>query len=263
MKIIIHNEISNRLKNFHKVGKIPNIIFHGRYSTGKKQLLYDFIDIIYNNDKQLIQKYVINVNCAHGKGIKFIREDLKFFAKTNTDLLKGSLFKTIILQNADKLTIDAQSALRRCIELYNHTTRFFIVLENVNLLMKPIQSRFCEIYVPLPIINKREKTIHQYINNTLYPKETKKYNTQMENLSKMFLSDIKDIPSLSTKIYEKGFSGLDVTYIIKKTSHEKLNITMKQKYELLIKLSNARKEFRFEKLYIMYILHSLQFKNSI
>ena len=65
------------------------------------------------------------VNCAHGKGIKFIREELKFFAKTNINLKEGEIFKSIVLLNADKLTIDAQSALRRCIELFNHTTRFF------------------------------------------------------------------------------------------------------------------------------------------
>ena len=70
------------------------------------------------------------VNCAHGKGIKFIREELKFFARTNIHLQEGSIFKSIILLNADKLTIDAQSALRRCIELFSHSTRFFIVIDD-------------------------------------------------------------------------------------------------------------------------------------
>ena len=50
------------------------------------------------------------------------------------------LFKSIILSNADKLTIDAQSALRRCIEEFSHTTRFFILLEDYNNLLKPIIS---------------------------------------------------------------------------------------------------------------------------
>ena len=70
------------------------------------------------------------VNCAHSKGIRFIRDDLKFFAKTNIQK-DGSLFKSIILFNADNLTTDAQSALRRCIEKFSHTTRFFILVENV------------------------------------------------------------------------------------------------------------------------------------
>ena len=48
------------------------------------------------------------------------------------------MFKSIILLNADKLTIDAQSALRRCIEVFNHTTRFFIIVEDRYKLLKPI-----------------------------------------------------------------------------------------------------------------------------
>ena len=40
--------------------------------------------------------------------------------------------------NADKLTIDAQSALRRLIELFSHTTRFFIIIEDKYKLLKPI-----------------------------------------------------------------------------------------------------------------------------
>ena len=83
------------------------------------------------------------VNCAHGKGIKFIREELKFFAKSNIQQDAGTSFKTIVLINADFLTIDAQSALRRCIELFSYNTRFFIIVENKHKLLNPILSRFC------------------------------------------------------------------------------------------------------------------------
>ena len=69
------------------------------------------------------------INCAHGKGIRFIRDELKFFAKTNIQHKNGNIFKSVILFNADKLTTDAQSALRRCIEQFSHTTRFFIVID--------------------------------------------------------------------------------------------------------------------------------------
>jgi len=69
----------------------------------------------------------MSVNCSHGKGIKFIREDLKFFAKTNLQSTTGVKFKTIVLYNADSLTNDAQSALRRCIELFSFNTRFLLL----------------------------------------------------------------------------------------------------------------------------------------
>ena len=116
----------------------------------------------------MIKNYVMEVNCAHGKGIKFIRDELKFFAKTNINLKDGEIFKTIVLLNADKLTIDAQSALRRCIELFSHSTRFFIIVEDKYKLLKPILSRFCEIYVPEPIIDGKVINLHSYALSETY-----------------------------------------------------------------------------------------------
>ena len=160
--IIIHENIEEKLDYFIKNQKIPNILFHGPSGSGKRTLILKFIDKIYEN-KEMKQKYVLFINCAQGKGIKFIREDLKFFAKTNIHSQNGILFKTIILSNADKLTIDAQSALRRCIELFSHSTRFFIIVEDKYKLLNPILSRFSEIYVPLPILNKKPTNLHIYI----------------------------------------------------------------------------------------------------
>ena len=97
-----------------------------------------------------------------------VREDLKFFSKTNVDLKDGEIFKTIILLNSDKLTIDAQSAIRRCIELFSRSTRFFIIIEDKYKLLKPILSRFCEIYVPEPVINNCITNLHTHSFNCYY-----------------------------------------------------------------------------------------------
>ena len=128
------------------MNRIPHIIFHGPSGSGKREILNWFIDKIYSQDKEFIKTYVMYVNCAHIKGIRFIRDELKFFAKINIQNNEGILFKSIVLYNADKLTVDAQSALRRCIEKFSHTTRFFIVIENKEKLLKPILSRFCNIF---------------------------------------------------------------------------------------------------------------------
>ena len=116
----IHENIYKKLHYFYEKNKIPNIIFHGSYGTGKRTIVDNFLKKIYQNDNRMIKTNVMIVNCAHGKGIKFIREELKFFAKTNIQSNSGVLFKTIVLLNADNLTIDAQSALRRCIELFSY-----------------------------------------------------------------------------------------------------------------------------------------------
>ena len=83
MILNIHQPIKEKLDYFHSIYKIPNIIFHGPSGSGKRTIVSDFIHKIYNNDREKIKSLVMYVKCSHGKGIKFIREDLKFFAKTH------------------------------------------------------------------------------------------------------------------------------------------------------------------------------------
>ena len=162
MILQIHQSIKEKLEYFQNIHKIPNILFHGPSGSGKRTIVNEFIHKIYDNDREKIKAFVMYVNCSHGKGIKFIRDELKFFAKTHINSNEGNTFKSIVLLNADKLTMDAQSALRRCIELFSHNTRFFIVAEDKYNLMKPILSRFCEIYIPEPELNGEQINLYNY-----------------------------------------------------------------------------------------------------
>ena len=132
MSLNIHKKIIEKIDFFVETKKIPHIIFFGPSGSGKRSILNYLVNKIYNQDKTQIKEFCMFVNCAHGKGIRFIRDELKFFAKSNIQNKNGSLFKSIVLFNAGNLTTDAQSALRRCIEKFSHTTRFFIVVENTN-----------------------------------------------------------------------------------------------------------------------------------
>ena len=161
--IDIHQDLKKKLNTFIEMNKIPNMILYGDSGSGKRYLLNYFINKIYTPEER--KKYTMYVNCAHSKGIKFIREDLKFFAKTN--LKNKQMFKSIILFNANHLTIDAQSALRRCIEEYSHTTRVFIIINNKDKLLQPILSRFCIIYIPNPKINGKRINLYTYHNEKL------------------------------------------------------------------------------------------------
>ena len=89
----IHQSIHEKLNYFLEINKIPNLLFHGPNGSGKKTIVKQFIDKIYTEptDKQ---QYILEVNCGMGKGIKFIRDELKFFAKTNIDSSKPGFFKT-------------------------------------------------------------------------------------------------------------------------------------------------------------------------
>ena len=259
-KYIIHKEIINKLNYYKTNGKIPNLIFHGPSGSGKKTIVNDFIKSIYNNNKELIKSFVMSINCAHGKGIKFVREELKFFAKTHIYSEGGLMFKSIILINADKLTMDAQSALRRCIELFSHNTRFFMVVENKYKLLKPILSRFCQIYVHYPIINNKVVNLYEYTtNNKCQLSQSKKaretwLKKQLLSLNKEILN-VSKLKDFSNMLYEKGYSGLDLIAWINTSSQCKNLLTVHQKYELLVFIDKIKQEFRNEQLFMLLILN--------
>jgi hypothetical protein len=203
-EISINETIENKLNFFYEKNEIPHIIFHGSNESGKKTIVYNFINKIYNYNKPIIKENVMYVNCSHAKGIKFIREELKFFAKTN--LQWGVKFKIIVLLNADSLTVDAQSALRRCIELFSYNTRFFIIVENKNKLLNPILSRFCDIYVNQRIIEGRALTDNTDIFDL---EEQRKIEWIKCHFSLGKLWNPTELIHLSKKFHENGISCFD------------------------------------------------------
>lgn len=251
----IHEPIYKKLNYFLEEKKIPHIIFHGPSGRGKHTIINTFINKIYNNDKQKIAQYSMYVNCAHSKGIRFIRDELKFFAKTNINNKTNIFFKSIILFNADNLTTDAQSALRRCIEKFSHTTRFFILVENENRLLKPILSRFCNIHIPYPIVENGEKiNLYQNKKKTILQNEyLRKRNVWLKNN----LKQNKNYKSIATCLqfaeilYNKGYCGLDIIKMIEDNVYFK----NKDKFKYLIYFDKIKSEFRNEKLYMLTILN--------
>jgi replication-associated recombination protein RarA len=263
----IHSAIHDKLQYFHTVQKIPNIIFHGPSGSGKRTLLYSFLSKIYDHDKEKLKTYCMVIQCTFGKGIKFIREELKFFAKTQIHSQGGELFKTVVLLNADKLTIDAQSALRRCIELFSHTTRFFVVIEDKYKLLKPILSRFCEIYVPEPIVNGQRIHLlqHQLENTFEFRKEEsvefnktlfKKIDGWMDSYCKKINETHKTHKTQkgisfeqARSLVEKGYCGLDVLSYFSRLDNRSL--------EICFLFQKIKSEIRNETLLIWMILQMM------
>jgi DNA polymerase III delta prime subunit len=257
MTLNIHHDIKEKLKYFHSIHKIPNIIFNGPSGSGKSTIVNEFISMIYDGNKEKIKDFTMYVNCAHGKGIKFIREELKFFAKTHINSNGGNTFKSIILLNGDKLTMDAQSALRRCIELFSHNTRFFIIVEDKYKLLRPILSRFCEIYISEPEYKGKQINLYKYnLEETFKLTDIKnqRFDWLKKELQKSITQNLSeiDLQVFVTKLYEKAYNALDLIQLI---DDGQLDLTIEKKYELLIAFNKVRKEFRNEKLLLMFILN--------
>ena len=261
---ITNNEeyIVNKLKYFKENNKISNILFENFHkSPNYYKIIYDFIHSIYTTEsteciestniqniqnKQNIQnnaivkdEFVIYVNCVYDKGIKFIREELIiFFAKKQVHTYHGRLFKSIVLFNADKLTIDAQSALRRIIEVYNEHTRFFIIVNDKEKLLKPIISRF---------------SIITYVSSYLTPLQYSFNKNENANTIENIIMNINgDITDVSDNMYDNGYSSYDLIHYIE---------TMKdnfEKYDLLITIDKAKKEIKNEPMLMCYILQKIK-----
>ena len=270
MEYPIYNCVQNKLDYFIASKKVPHIIFYGPSGTGKRTIVNKFLLKIYG-DKQHMKSNVLFVNCAQGKGIKFIRNELKFFAKSNIQVNSGVVFKSIILLNADYLTIDAQSALRRCIELFSLNTRFFIIIENKDNLLNPILSRFCDIYIPEIVDYKKEiVNLHQNTIRHAFPFESL-YNSHKELLDeKMRTFDFSNHQKLVqhvSELYYLGYSCLDLMNSCKATAESATaesataesdnpigHLSKKELSETMIVFSKIKSEYRCEKLLMLYML---------
>lgn len=263
MSLEIHQNIKNKLKYFYDIRKIPNILFNGSSGSGKSYIVNEFMNLIYDNDKEKIKNLVMFVNCSHGKGIKFIRDELKMFAKSHINSNGGNTFKSITLFNCDKLTTDAQSALRRCIELFSHNTRFFITVEDKNKLLRPILSRFCEIYIPEPenIINLYKYNILQNFN--IEDHKQRRIDYLKRNIQQIILINQNnetldyeinenELFEFIIKIYEKGYSALDLINLIE---NNLIYTDEDRKHEILLSFEKIRREFRNEKMLLFFIIN--------
>ena len=274
----IHTDIKTKLDKYIENDNIPNIIFYGNHGSGKKHILHYFLNTLYQNVPNK-SEYIMNVNCAFGKGIQFIREDLKFFSKTNLFMDNKNpvqcddndvtfktkkpltIFKSVILLNADKLTTDAQSALRRCIEIFSTTTRFFIVTKDKTNILNPIQSRFHTVYVPHPYIAKMKRCYNLYIYKKHQFHHTTSYINNHKLVIKKYLDEIQlikefhEIVGYAKQLYNKGITGLEIIEYIHTSSYFKECI---EKYQLLMKLDTYRTKVRNEYMFIYLLLCSIQ-----
>ena len=279
MEYPVYQSVQNKLDFFIASKKVPHIIFYGPSGTGKRTIVNKFLYRIYGGDKQHMKTNVMFVNCAHGKGIKFIRNELKFFAKSNIQVNSGVVFKSIVLLNADFLTIDAQSALRRCIELLSLNTRFFIVIENKDNLLNPILSRFCDIYIPEVLDYKQEVVnLHKNTIRNAYHFEClqNSHKEQLDEKMRGFdYSNHRNLVNNVSELYYLGYSCLDIIEWCKAGTKAADSckagsaadsckagtkttpighLTEKDISELVVVFSKIKSEYRCEKLLMLYIM---------
>jgi len=266
----IHQEHLNKFSTFIRNKSVPNILVYGPIGSGKKYLVNQFMQRLYDNDPKSVQSNILYVDCVNGKGINFIRDELKMFAKTNVNPL---YFKSIILLLIDKLTIDAQSALRRCIELYNHNTRFFAIVNNKSTIIKPLLSRFCEMRISLPLIQGNPTNLHKYFRpkSTIVDQNLMDAANEIERICQPILqyiinpsemssdttsksSDVALCISCANQMYSLGILATDLVEYLNANS-ERLQLNEYENSIILTYYMKCRKHIRSEQFLLFSILY--------
>ena len=59
------------------------------------------------------------------------------------------------------------------------------------------------------------------------------------------------------KMYEKGYSGLDILNLLQTSNFLELEMSIEKKYEFLVCFNKVKKEFRNERIIMLFILNFL------
>jgi len=151
-KIVQQNEIK-QLISCNDLSDLPHLLFYGPSGTGKTSTALAICRCIYcsnpkhsNIYKKIINERVLELNASDERGIKVVREKIKFFACQALNNYEGiPNYKLIILDEADVMTNDSQFALRRIMEQYSNNTRFILICNYITKIISPLSSR-CSKY---------------------------------------------------------------------------------------------------------------------
>lgn len=183
-KLDFHKNLAVHLKKLAHSKDFPHLMFYGPSGSGKKTRIMCVLRELYGpgTEKLKIQQqtfttpsnkkveisiiasnYHIEVNPSDA-GIydRVVIQDLIKTVAQSHQLDSGSQkeFKVVLLTEVDRLTKDAQHALRRTMEKYTATCRLILYCNSTSKVIPAIRSRCLGIRVPAPSHTEIGQILH-------------------------------------------------------------------------------------------------------
>jgi replication factor C small subunit len=131
--------IVERLTQYVAGDDLQHMLFAGQAGIGKTTAAMAIARELYGEEWD---QHFLELNASDERGIDVVRDRIKAFARTS---FGGARYRIIFLDEADALTSDAQSALRRTMEQFSNNVRFILSCNYSSQIIDPIQSR-CAVF---------------------------------------------------------------------------------------------------------------------
>jgi hypothetical protein len=161
--IIGYEPIVDIFQNIILTKNVPNLMIYGKSGTGKSYLVHWLLMKLFKNH---IKDRVLMMSLIDERGISTMRDKIKAFSNilVKEDPNLPSV-KVIVFDQAEYLSMDAQNALRRIIELSNNITRFIFITRNTRAIIDPILSRCLQLNLCSSAVERRKEDYGQFFPN--------------------------------------------------------------------------------------------------
>jgi replication factor C subunit 3/5 len=205
-----NNEIIQLLQKMVSSDSIPHIIMNIPHGSNGEKILNYYLELLYDSNVHKLNETIYKVNGSGSNIIEvaikqsnyhividptsnnfdryLIQDVIKEYAKNIplTIFRKKRIFKTVVVNNLDKVPFYAQTSLRRTLEKYSDNCRFIMLCTSMSKVIEPLRSRcIC--------INFKAPTHSELFDILYYYSMKNNISINLTNLSNIIYKSKRDI----------------------------------------------------------------------